>query len=340
MHYGIFSLFYLPEQRYTFSGDSKPRGGHSPGTGGIMKGINRRRSEYDFFENDIQKNLLHDRFDNDNHCNHPFNRTIGFHDMYKLLILSLFFVTNIFAQFTRAIEDNSFFIEEAYNQEAGVVQHIPNSYRSSVTGDIFATFTQEWPVGSQDHQFSYTVPYASMNGLTGIGDIMLNYRYQLIRSDDGLAVSPRFSVSVPTGNEYNGFGDGVIGYQVNLPVSKRWSNDMVTHFNLGGTVLPGVRHPISGSKELLNSYFGGGSVIYLMTQQFNVMVEALHTVSKTFKTPVGADYTGETIIAPGFRFAVDINDVQIVPGIAFPFTFASGNNHNGLFLYISFEHFF
>jgi len=42
-------------------------------------------------------------------------------------MLSLFFVTNVLAQFTRAIEDNSFFIEEAYNQEAGVVQHIPNS---------------------------------------------------------------------------------------------------------------------------------------------------------------------------------------------------------------------
>ena len=209
-----------------------------------------------------------------------------------------------------------------------------------MTGDVIATFTQEWPVGSQDHQISYTVSYASMNGLTGIGDIMLNYRYQLIRSDDGLAVSPRFSISVPTGNEYTGFGDGVIGYQVNLPVSKRWSNDVITHFNLGGTVLPGVRHPNSGSKDLLDLYFGGGSVIYLMTQQFNVMVEALYTVSKTFKTPVGADYTGETIIAPGFRFAVDINDVQIVPGIAFPLTFTPGNNQNGIFLYLSFEHFF
>jgi hypothetical protein len=260
--------------------------------------------------------------------------------MKRILILSFFIVSSAIAQFTKAIEDNSFFIEEAYNQEAGVVQHIPNSYHSSVTGDIVATFTQEWPVGSQDHQFSYTVPYASMNGLSGVGDIMLNYRYQLIRSDDGLAVSPRVSVSVPTGNDNNGFGDGVIGYQVNLPVSMRWSNDVVTHCNLGGTLLPGVRHPVSGSKESLDSYFGGGSIIYLMTQQFNVMVEALHTISRSFQSSVGTEYTGETIVSPGFRYAIDINDLQIVPGVAFPFTFSSGGNHNGLFLYLSFEHFF
>ncbi len=288
----------------------------------------------------MQKHLLHDRFDTDNHCGHSFHRTIGILGMNRIFILTLLFAISARAQFVPAIEDNSFFIEEAYNQEAGVVQHIPNSYHSSITGDIFATFTQEWPVGSQNHQFSYTIPYASMNGLTGIGDIMLNYRYQLIRSNDGLAVSPRISVSIPTGNENNGFGGGVIGYQVNLPVSKRWSDEVVTHFNLGGTVFPGVRHPVSGSKELLDSYFGGGSAIYLMTQHFNIMFEVLHTISKTITTTAGTEYSGETIVAPGFRYAVDINDLQIVPGIALPFTFASGNNQNGIFLYLSFEHFF
>src|SRR6476660_8917897 len=58
------------------------------------------------------------------------------------------------------IEDNSFLIEEAYNQEPGVVQHIFQSVYSSgprQRGWAFA-FTQEWPIGGQDHQFSYTVP--------------------------------------------------------------------------------------------------------------------------------------------------------------------------------------
>ena len=57
-----------------------------------------------------------------------------------------------------AIQDNSFLIEEAYNQEAGVVQHIQTLRR--IRRDWFYTFTQEWPLGSQAHRFSYTVPYS------------------------------------------------------------------------------------------------------------------------------------------------------------------------------------
>ena len=52
------------------------------------------------------------------------------------------------------IKDNSFLIEEAYNQEEGVVQHISNWMRDRATNDWIYTFTQEWPIGSQTHQFS------------------------------------------------------------------------------------------------------------------------------------------------------------------------------------------
>ena len=58
------------------------------------------------------------------------------------------------------IEDNSFLIEEAYNQEKGVVQHIFNAYYSADSGTRGWTFvfTQEWPVFFQNHQFSFTLP--------------------------------------------------------------------------------------------------------------------------------------------------------------------------------------
>src|SRR5258706_3537345 len=64
------------------------------------------------------------------------------------------------------ILDNSFFIEEAYNQEAGVVQHIFNAVYgwNPLSGpdehQVDFLFTQEWPVGGQTHQFSYTIPYS------------------------------------------------------------------------------------------------------------------------------------------------------------------------------------
>src|SRR3954463_459136 len=74
------------------------------------------------------------------------------------------------------IEDNSFLIEEAYNQETGVVQHIGTFRRAPDASWVF-TFTQEWPAPSQRHQLSYTVPVLSADGSgTGLGDLALNYR--------------------------------------------------------------------------------------------------------------------------------------------------------------------
>ena len=57
-----------------------------------------------------------------------------------------------------SIQDNSFLVEEAYNQEAGVVQHI-SGLNIDRTGKSYEyDFTQEWPVGSIRHQLSYTPP--------------------------------------------------------------------------------------------------------------------------------------------------------------------------------------
>src|ERR1041384_2418257 len=55
------------------------------------------------------------------------------------------------------IMDNSFLVEEAYNQEPGVVQHIFTTFYSvtrSAGHDEHAwasAFTQEWPIFSQRH---------------------------------------------------------------------------------------------------------------------------------------------------------------------------------------------
>lgn len=49
----------------------------------------------------------------------------------------------------KGIQDNSFLIEESYNQEPGVVQHILGWRRQG--RDWLGTFTQEFPLGTQDH---------------------------------------------------------------------------------------------------------------------------------------------------------------------------------------------
>src|SRR5687767_9441055 len=121
------------------------------------------------------------------------------------------------------IRDNSFLVEEAYNQPWGVVQHVSTFQRVRNAIGWGATFTQEWPAPSERHQLSYTVPIQrspTLTGLhTGIGDVMLNYRYQIpfrspspvaigsagidaasaIPTGPSVAASPRVSLIIPTG---------------------------------------------------------------------------------------------------------------------------------------------
>src|SRR5262245_33814931 len=153
------------------------------------------------------------------------------------------------------IEDNSFLIEEAYNQEPGVVQHIFQAVYSSgplQRGWAFA-FTQEWPIFGQDHQFSYTVLsyHQTDEGERqhGIGDTLLNYRYQALEERPGVpAFAPRFSLIVPTGDRDKDTGNGDVGYQWSLPFSKKVAYRVAFHANLGVTYLPSVLSPMDNGK--------------------------------------------------------------------------------------------
>src|SRR5919197_2887218 len=123
------------------------------------------------------------------------------------------------------ISDNSFLIEEAYNQEQGVIQHIFNAIYTNDSrhrGWAFS-FTQEWPFFSEDHQLSFTIPSSHLRDegqqQHGIGDILINYRYQALKEGDEIpAFAPRFSLILPTGNRDKGTGNGVVGYQWSLPL--------------------------------------------------------------------------------------------------------------------------
>ena len=70
------------------------------------------------------------------------------------------------------------------------------------------SITQEWPLLSQTHQISYSIPYAAAAGSRGVGDVMINYRLQLTTDDDGNpAFSPRLSLILPTGDSRRGLGN-------------------------------------------------------------------------------------------------------------------------------------
>ena len=228
-----------------------------------------------------------------------------------------------FALTAQDIADNSFLIEEAYNQEAGVVQHISAFSRPDGGGAWDYAFTQEWPLGGMTHQLSYTLPVVNPEGGpgTGIGDIALNYRYQLVarESADGATavhVAPRVSLLLPTGSESKGRGTGEIGVQANVPVSWVVNPVLVTHWNAGMTV--------ASSSAVFNL---GASAIYRLRRSVNLLVEAV------WLEPDGV------YVNPGIRWAHDFaSGLQIVPGVAYTVAIGPDAGRDALFLYLSFEH--
>ncbi|HJQ37925.1 MAG TPA: hypothetical protein VKB93_12375 [Thermoanaerobaculia bacterium] len=210
-----------------------------------------------------------------------------------------------------SIADNSFLLEEAYNQGPGVVQHISVFERDHDTGAWAFTFTQEWPAPAMKHQLSYSLPIETDEG-TRLGDVSLHYRYQLLGDGEAdLAIAPRFTVILPTGE------DSSAGVQVGVPISKVLAPRLIAHTNIGATLLEDDQNEISL----------GQSLIYAPRANFQVMLESL------WSHPNEGD--DSIVISPGVRWSYNFKSgLQIVPGVAVPF----GDGSKAVLLYLSFEH--
>jgi Putative MetA-pathway of phenol degradation len=260
--------------------------------------------------------------------------------LISIICLALYCINSSFAQtvnkfdFER-IEDNSFLIEEAYNQDPGVIQHI-SAFQYMKGNTWIYTFTDEWPVPGRKHQLSTTIPLLN-NGETGLGDLAINYRYQAIFTNR-FAFSPRFSLLLPSGNYKKGLGEGVPGYQLSLPFSYLLSRKIATHYNLGVTFTPDAKRA-DGSRYNQTIYNWGLSIILLLNKNFNFMFEVVGNTT-LIKTPNTTTTTsGSLFINPGIRYAFNFKSgLQIVPGLALPIGLGSSKGASGLFAYLSFEH--
>jgi hypothetical protein len=249
------------------------------------------------------------------------------------------------------ISDSSFLIEEAYNQEPGVVQHIFNVVYNNDwrrRGWVFG-FTQEWPIFSQDHQISYTIPsYHLAEGsdrLHGIGDVLLNYRYQALEEGaKSPAFAPRFSLILPSGSRRRGTGNGVVGYQWNLPFSKKVASRVALHANFGVTYLPHVRVPLADTgrlspKRSLVSYNLGGSAIYAPLPRLHLLLEWVGNFEESLNDNGRRERAFKPVLSPGFRTAaVNREELQIIVGAASPIGLNRRADNHGAFLYLSVEH--
>ncbi len=237
------------------------------------------------------------------------------------------------------IEDNSFLVEEAYNQEPGIVQFIFNYQGFKKSKDTNFTFTNEIPMGSQTHQFSYTLPYNHLDAtsLNGLGDVMLNYRYQLLTSET-LAMAPRVSLILPTGDYKKGLGTGSSGLQFNHTLSAKINSKLVNHWNIGFTYTPSYKEPTADTTDSTLSYNFATSFVYLYSKTLNFMVEFVGNQNETLSAPKTKTIANTFFIAPGIRYAINCKSgMQIVPGIGAPIGLGPSERESAYFLYLSIE---
>jgi DtxR family Mn-dependent transcriptional regulator len=239
------------------------------------------------------------------------------------------------------ITDNSFLVEEAFNQEKGVFQNIFGAMRSN--GGWTSTFTQEWPIGSQTHQFSYTTAFLNDGDHAGIGDTLVNYRYQAMVEGPGRpAFSPRLSLVLPSGDSDDGLGQGSWGLQANLPFSKR-RGDWYLHWNAGVTWLADATQTfrVANDRSLVRhdhlvAPFLAGSAIYRLRPMFNLMLESVILFDESLDV-VGTDRTTTFTLSPGFRGGWNIGEKQVIAGFALPVSWTEEEADTGVFLYFSYE---
>ena len=241
------------------------------------------------------------------------------------------------------IQDNSFLIEEAYNQEAGVVQHINLFLYDWKSGGWAWTFTQEWPVPDQKNQLSYTVLLSRVEhggGTdTGLGDLALNYRYQLIGSGESkVAMAPRLTVFFPTGSYARSLGAGSVGVQVGIPVSVVLSDRFVAHGNVGALWTPQAKD-LQGDRAHLVVPYAGASLVFLAQSNWNALVEGLWVRTESVAGPNSITIRETALVSPGIRYAWNFKSgLQIVAGVGFPIGVGPSKGQYSVLTYLSFEH--
>lgn len=237
------------------------------------------------------------------------------------------------------IRDNLFLLEEAYNQEPGVVQHIQSTVWNPRLRTWTYGVTDEWPAPSDLHQLSLTVPASGAAGSSSqLGDVLLNYRLQAVGAGGAgrLAVAPRLSLVLPTQRARG--SRGVLGLQFNLPVSIELNDRFVAHLNAGGTLTPGS-HAAGGQQVTTFDSAVGGALVWLAAPRLNAVLEVLHATSDILHDDGRRQREGTLTLNPGLRWAMNFRSgLQVVPGVSVPIQFPAGGGRYSLLAYLSLEH--
>lgn len=238
------------------------------------------------------------------------------------------------------IEDNSFLLEEAFNQEWGVYQFIQKYQYLDQSKTNEYVFENEIPISDKVHQFSYEIPIAKTdaNAESSIGDMSLNYRWQPLNKD-GFLLAERIGLILPTGKVSEGTGSGVYGLEfmqaATLTLGERWMN----HWNIGFDILPNAKTDGHTKRGTTTGITAGSSIIYLLRDDFNLMIEALVQTGQSINADGSKVSESSVTLNPGFRWAwnFDWKETQIVPGVSFPTQMTDNKTDQGVLLYLSIE---
>lgn len=256
--------------------------------------------------------------------------------LYLMLLIKTSIVySNENKSIPEPIKDNLFLMEEAYNQEPGVVQHI-SMIRVRLGGHALEySFTQEFPLPTELVQFSYLIPFIRDENMEGIyiGDVLINLRIQALgRGGGNIAISPRLSLLLPTGEPTRNTGYGAIGIEGACPLSIAIGKLFAMHLNAGATFIKDAK--VSDMKKVQILKFSSGiALVWHTTSWFNIFFETVYQTQN-----IDRSWEHEITISPSFRFAANFNwGLQVVPGIGFPIQIYP-DKESSLILYISFEH--
>ncbi|HXE79734.1 MAG TPA: metal-dependent transcriptional regulator [Vicinamibacterales bacterium] len=268
-------------------------------------------------------------------------------DVVSALVALLIAVSGAAAQEPPAVEpapshfgivDNSFFVEEAFNQDPGMFQNIFVFEREGPRGWA-ARFVQEWPLRGMRHQLAYSLTFARDGGDARFSDASIDYRLQVWNGEDGRpAFAPRASLLLNRDDGETPLDEGGVGFEANLPFSLE-RGPLFFHWNGGLRWLPAVSSLPSAPGEDVDlvSPFVAGSVIAAVRPMLNLMLEARYDSEEFVAGRGRTDRAGIFTISPGLRAGWDFGDAQLVLGFAVPVARSEGEADTGALVYFSYE---
>lgn len=235
------------------------------------------------------------------------------------------------------IEDNSFLLEEAFNQKKGEYQFI-QKYHTSATGYIEYVFEVEAPLSDETHQLSLDISRIRPEEIpaSSFSDLNLNYRYQALNRED-MILTEKVGLVLVTGKVENETSNGALGFQLMQVATFKLSEKYINHWNLGTTVIPQAETP--GGEKTILEFTGGTSLINNYSDRLNFLLEAVLQTFESYDEDKNVNNELRFYLNPGLRYAwnFDFKRTQVVPGASIPVQYSDGEIRPGIFLYLSVE---